>query len=434
MNLILKYIIFVFTLIVLLLFVVDISEKRAFVVVLTDKKFIPDEIYIQLGDTITWINTGTRKHWPASDAHVTHGDYPQTSERDCLGSLFDVCRGLSPSEEWSFIFGFEGDWAYHDHIFPEITGTIFVENKIGNSIRSTFFNQDELTILPRVKKAVLYIQNVLTPINSKEFLLLATDEQKNYITELSKQSPYKAWAYLTNLVEFNNNSGHKLAHIIGSVLYQQNGIKAFKLCTKEFAYGCYHGIISGFLLENKNKDIVTITKECTQLFLDNTENDSPFYTKCIHGIGYASLLKTNFNIQDALIECGVLHGRNKSHCYDGVFIEYSFFVSPEQINRENIWQLCTDFIGKQRERCAYYQPNILRQVLGLDFAEINNICVSAPENVLKNICAQSVGILAAHVAQDEAEIRELCNFDQNRELSNKCLDAAGKEITFLRSN
>ncbi|OGY31802.1 MAG: hypothetical protein A3A57_02830 [Candidatus Woykebacteria bacterium RIFCSPLOWO2_01_FULL_41_12] len=72
-------------------------------------------ITINKGDTIKWVNNDDRKHWPASNPHPQHTNYPG----------FDS-GGINPGGSWSFTFNNKGTWGWHDHQFPSTTGTITV--------------------------------------------------------------------------------------------------------------------------------------------------------------------------------------------------------------------------------------------------------------------------------------------------------------------
>ncbi|MBI2618355.1 hypothetical protein HYW58_02815, partial [Candidatus Kaiserbacteria bacterium] len=399
--------------------------------VVTDKGFIPEEIRIEPGDTITWVNTGKQKHWPASDDHITHGNYPQTSERDCLGSLFDACRGFDPGEQWSFIFAFEGMWSYHDHLSPEITGTVFVEREKKRLIRFLDAQQGSFSAEPRIKSVVSYIHSLFNVMDEEEFRALSEDEQKKYIEILAKQLPEKAWLYL-NTVGFENGEqvigGHELAHSVGSALYKKYGMQGLKTCGETFGYGCYHGVVEEFMEINNVTDVTAIERECGNIFPGVEE----LFPRCIHGMAYPLLLETHFNLEESLQRCGLLTSQNKEYCADGIFLEYPIFIPPEEIEKSNLWNICSNLEDEQKERCAFYQPNIVRQALGLNVEEIKDMCVSAPEEYLKNVCAQSTGVLVAHVAQSDARIKELCDFGARKVLTAGCLTAAQQELSLQR--
>jgi len=79
--------------------------------------FAPSSVTINVGDTVTFVNDGQAKHWPASDLHPTHEILPD----------FDSNRGLETGEDYSHTFTKAGTWNCHDHLAPRLTCAITVE-------------------------------------------------------------------------------------------------------------------------------------------------------------------------------------------------------------------------------------------------------------------------------------------------------------------
>jgi len=87
------------------------------VIEMTDSGFLPEDVTIGAGETITFINNGQAAHWPASDVHPTHEILPE----------FDSRAGLATGEEYSYTFAEPGVWHFHDHLFPQFPGTVTVQ-------------------------------------------------------------------------------------------------------------------------------------------------------------------------------------------------------------------------------------------------------------------------------------------------------------------
>jgi plastocyanin len=86
-------------------------------VVLTEDGYMPSEIIIKRGDTITFSTENKdRPFWPASNVHPTHQIY----------SEFDPKQPVPSGQTWSFTFDDVGEWRYHDHLAPYFTGIITV--------------------------------------------------------------------------------------------------------------------------------------------------------------------------------------------------------------------------------------------------------------------------------------------------------------------
>lgn len=96
------------------------------VIEITSTGFVPAVLNIKVGETVTFINKNPiDSHWPASNPHPIHTQYPETG--GCIGSKFDACRPLGKDEQYSFTFKEKGSWLYHDHFAPSRNGEIKVE-------------------------------------------------------------------------------------------------------------------------------------------------------------------------------------------------------------------------------------------------------------------------------------------------------------------
>jgi plastocyanin len=87
------------------------------VVKITDNGFEPSTLTISRGDTVEFENKSSDDAWPASNVHPTHRLYPG----------FDAKKPLLPGASYSFMFTKPGRWGYHNHLAPDIQGTILVK-------------------------------------------------------------------------------------------------------------------------------------------------------------------------------------------------------------------------------------------------------------------------------------------------------------------
>jgi plastocyanin len=79
--------------------------------------FSPETLMVEAGETVTFENESDDDRWPASNVHPTHELYPG----------FDARKAVLPGESYSFTFERRGRWGYHDHLNPDLQGTIVVE-------------------------------------------------------------------------------------------------------------------------------------------------------------------------------------------------------------------------------------------------------------------------------------------------------------------
>lgn len=100
------------------------------IVEITSAGFNPKTITVKVGDTVTFVNKDSSKHWPASDLHPVHMTYPGSDIKKCgtteATTIFDACKGMTQSEEYSFTFDKIGRWPFHDHLKPSFAGVVVV--------------------------------------------------------------------------------------------------------------------------------------------------------------------------------------------------------------------------------------------------------------------------------------------------------------------
>jgi plastocyanin len=87
------------------------------VVQMTADSFDPATLTIKTGDTVEFENESGEDKWPASNVHPTHELYPG----------FDAEKSILDGDSYEFTFDRAGRWGYHDHLNPDIQGTIVVE-------------------------------------------------------------------------------------------------------------------------------------------------------------------------------------------------------------------------------------------------------------------------------------------------------------------
>lgn len=99
----------------------------------TDTGFSPKSVSVPLGATVTWVNNSSQGMWVASNPHPTHTGYDGTamSQHCQMGgpssnSVFDECVSVPAGGSWSFVFGKTGTWGFHNHLSPNLTGSVTV--------------------------------------------------------------------------------------------------------------------------------------------------------------------------------------------------------------------------------------------------------------------------------------------------------------------
>lgn len=96
--------------------VADVPEGVTHEVHLTENGYEPKELTIALYDTVAFSSDRGFPHWPASNFHPAHNQYP----------AFDPRTPVPSDETWSFQFTQTGVWEFHDHLNSTHQGTITV--------------------------------------------------------------------------------------------------------------------------------------------------------------------------------------------------------------------------------------------------------------------------------------------------------------------
>src|SRR3989344_3237697 len=129
------------------------------------------------------------------------------------------------------------------------------------------------------------------------------------------QTPVGAYAeFLKTANALPYSDAHSLAHIVGAILYDREGIAGLSNCTNDFAFGCYHGFAGGVIEKRGITGVGEFTEACKR------QED---VTDCEHGIGHGLLAYLGSDeLIDALELCPQVPSGTVGGCYNGVFMEY----------------------------------------------------------------------------------------------------------------
>lgn len=111
-------ILIVFTGILAMYFILNFFyRKEVSIIRMTEEGFEPRDLTVKKNLVIRFINETDEERWPASNLHPTHGIYPE----------FDPLEPIKPGESWDFEPDKVGKWKFHDHIYPQMRGSLTVE-------------------------------------------------------------------------------------------------------------------------------------------------------------------------------------------------------------------------------------------------------------------------------------------------------------------
>ena len=94
--------------------------KEGSTVTYSDSGFSPQSVTVKSGENITWVNDSNSTVQVGSANHPTH-----TINQQITGDEFVI--ELAPGESETVQLTKTGNWGYHDHLKPGMTGSITVE-------------------------------------------------------------------------------------------------------------------------------------------------------------------------------------------------------------------------------------------------------------------------------------------------------------------
>ncbi len=128
---------------------------------------------------------------------------------------------------------------------------------------------------------------------------LSFQEYSTYFRKLSedKGAPY-AYEILLRAEFPVGIDVHLLGHVIGDMLYKQQGIAGINVCTQDFRNACSHSVVIGILNDHGEGVLPEIAATCKE-----APGGKGAYTMCFHGLGHGVLAYTGYNLERAVQMC-----------------------------------------------------------------------------------------------------------------------------------
>lgn len=385
---------------------------------MTSSGFVPNQLETQTGTEVIFENTDTTGHWPASNVHPTHELYPE----------FDPQKPIAASESWSFTFAKEGTWQFHDHLYPQTTGTI----KVGQtaSVTTTITVQQRIAKIYQstIAKLVYYIKNIKHSPEKKglsaEFKQPPqADSQKLYsqidfncqasdftcisslLKEITQKNGPQAAIDILGMLQTNQKiskgiDDHQLAHEFGRQTAKSYGYSAqsFLLCPMSlYNGGCQHGFFETALGQTQS------TQEAVDLVCGSLNNtfSSKFRFYCYHGVGHGVMMAQAYNLHASLSICDSLEDSSgQQGCWQGVFMENVNGGLKDQA-RDGVFSdtdtlaPCNKMDGKYQHECFINHSAWLMKASANNITKAAKICLDAPQSQIST-CSQSLGLLTTN--------------------------------------
>lgn len=91
---------------------------------------------------------------------------------------------------------------------------------------------------------------------------------------------------------------HLLGHVIGDVLYKQEGVQGMRLCTQDFRNACSHAIVVGLFGDQGEAALTQIIDACKK-----APGGSGAYTMCFHGLGHGVFAALGYDVAKTVPIC-----------------------------------------------------------------------------------------------------------------------------------
>lgn len=401
---------------------------------MSESGYEPREIVIETGQTVVFENTGSTQHWPASDSHPSHTFYDGTTvDEHCQPDsepTFDACGAIEPGDSWSFTFDRPGNFEFHDHLWPQLTGTITVEGDdlssfepaeaVGKKAETTnqgffakiiqFFVSIKNRLLGESTGQNQNLSKIKTGHSSKEELRSLS---QSYLDLLEEQDPGTALRTLADDSESDEklmSFCHDILHDLGHAAFEKHGSfeEAAKYQTDFCNSGYLHGVFEAYF-ETVDDPLSEVGNLCDSI----NQTKSKFEKwQCNHGIGHGIMYLTGGDLDESLQLCAdYLDGENIESCQNGVYMEVfnaEILAKETQfVDHNQPFKTCADR-NILPSTCYLYAPTYFSQTLNMDFAQIMQECNQIdPKHI--EICKYGVGTEAIKRNMNNPEVVfELC--------------------------
>lgn len=389
------------------------------VIKMTDAGFVPDTVRIAPGSMVVFENADTTDHWPASNPHPVHTILPALDPR----------HPVTPGDTWSFAFTSAGTWHFHDHLYPNFTGTIIVGGGPTGTAMATSTSlisrlwSSWVQTLASLWRATPFSKSLReralpapAPLSASEIDALykkwtfpcserdftCTADELKRVT--AAYGPQVATAFLKRLQQGEkidpSVDDHQIAHQIGRetarVFGQTSG--AFLLCPmSEYNGGCQHGFFE-YVLGQAKTGAAAAEKICGPM---QGGYSAKVYFDCYHGVGHGVMMAEAYDLPASLAVCDSLKDPvGQDGCWQGVFMEnvngaMTGVARPGVFSREDPLLPCTVVGKKYQHECFINQAGWLVGVAGNSVPKATRACLAAPADQRES-CLQSIGLMVTN--------------------------------------
>ncbi len=400
----------------------------------------------------TWIPVSASAHGGADDDFIirltSHGLEPQemtviesdevlfinndTVDHTLTSSQFESPT-IKSGESWKYTFSKVGTWKIYESATTTSPVTMVVlEDTQEKSIVATIYK-----IISSLWHK-LFVSKV-EAINKEKLEEFKSTSEVNRYSWLEKESkeegPEVAWRYVQAL--YNSPEGtvagnaHAMAHLVGQLLFKARGLDGLSVCTPDFAFGCYHGLME-VAFDGTEGTVYTERLTNAQHACTTQGDDSnPSYWSCIHGIGHGIATYRKLTIAPSLSDCEHMPERVRTYCTDGVFMELSINGGDNLYNTSDPLYPCTTLDTRYQSSCARAQVQVMKRRFSMSDQAIARDCVASQKAIITYHCIDALGYSVGQTySTDPAKVIRGCGVIADKSARAQCLAAAAGELVF----
>lgn len=227
-------------------------------------------------------------------------------------------------------------------------------------------------------------------IESKEY-------REFWISKVDKVGAGKAYKEFKDSAELLPiGTQHLAGHIIGDVIYEQEGVSGIAICDSSFGFACFHGLFTIALVTDGVDVVKEIDKECVERF-------GPLGTGCTHGIGHGVLEFFGYDrLDEALAMCeNTTQLVSILGCTSGVFMEYNTPLSetekgglvtvPREFDPLDAYGPCGSVSDEYKNSCYFELGAWWAVSIGENWKYMEGLCAGISNTGNYKFCMLGVG-------------------------------------------
>lgn len=128
---------------------------------------------------------------------------------------------------------------------------------------------------------------------------LSFEEFETFFSNLAGEKGAKYSFQVLKIAQLPPNTDlHLLGHVVGDVLFKEEGANGIKVCTQDFRNACSHSIVVGLLSEKGEVALDEISDAC-----EKAPGGKGAYTMCFHGLGHGILAYAGYDFKKSVEIC-----------------------------------------------------------------------------------------------------------------------------------